>query len=481
MLKFAGVDMPSYLKLNKLTYSVLPTIDPKTEKVYGRNGEYDFGIEVGMKTIKAEVQLIGADGHDVINKARDLSSWLFYTDLQPLIILDEPDKQYMARIVNDTEVDEVFRVGSTTLEFLVPSGMAEATTDTTFSISPSTTDPFTVTNNGGTDAYPVVDLTMTKDSTSIALISEDKFILLGQSADVERTSVAVDPIVLEDKFTSYSGWSTASNVDGGVVTGSFASNGSRLSQSGNDYGTGTTWKGASAVKSLSRSIQDFEVETLVGLDSDAVSQIGRVEVYLLDANNTQLGKIAIKDMASEGEYPMAEARAGALSGGKYFVQSYGDKKGVYAGFAGMMRISRKGKRWSAYFAKVDSKGNHTTRLYKEWYDSSSLFTTKLAKIQIHIGAFNDRTPVKTMYLEDLKVRELTSGTVDNSTQVPIIFKTGDIVTIDNEKAIVLKNGEPIFYYLDPSSDFISLKEGNNGLIVSPAIANVSIRFRKRWL
>lgn len=482
MLKFAGIDIPSYVRVNAIKYSILPPIDSKTEKVYGRTGEYDFGTEIGAGSIEVDIQIIGDDEHDVMKKARDLASWLYYKDLQPLIVADEPDKQYMARLIDETEVEETFRVGSATLKFLVPSGVAEATSDTTFSAKPTTTDPFTVKNNGGQDAYPIVDLTMKQDSTSIALVSEDKYVLLGQTGDVERASVAVNPTVLSDTFSSYSGWASASNIDGGSITGAFASTGSRLILSGDSYGDGTTWKGPSAVKALSRQIQDFEVEALVGLDSDKSEQIGRVEVYLLDANNTQLGKISMKDVASEGEYPMAEARAGNYSGGAYFLQSYGAKKGTFAGYAnGMLRISRKGNRWSAYFAKVDARGKHTTRLYKEWYDSAKKYTGKLAKVQIHIGAFNDRTPVKTMYFENLVVRELTDGTVNNDSQIPVIFKAGDKVTIDNEKAIVLKNGEPIFYYLDPSSDFISLKKGDNGLIISPPIADVSITFRERWI
>jgi phage-related protein len=86
-----------------------------------------------------------------------------------------------------------------------------------------------------------------------------------------------------------------------------------------------------------------------------------------------------------------------------------------------------------------------------------------------------------MYLADINVRELTASTVDNTTQTPVIFSTGDVVTIDNQRAIVLKNGEPIFSVLDPSSDFFSLKKGTNGLIVSPPVANVSIRYKERWL
>jgi predicted phage tail component-like protein len=481
MINFAGVDIPSYVKVNKVKHSVLPSIEAKTEKVAGKAGEIDFGVEIGTRSITVDFQIIAEDQHDIMNKATDLAQWLFHKELQPLIVMDEPSKRYMARIVNDTELDETFRVGAGTLEFLIPNAYKEATAEKLVTETVVSVDPFNVVNDGGIDAYPIIDLTMRSDSTSISVITEDKFIMLGQSDNVEKSKVAVNPIVLSDEFTSYNGWTTASNVDGGVVTGTFESNNFSIHQSGKDYGEGTGWHGASGIKSLSKTVNNFEVEAMVGLKSTKVDQIGRVELYLLDSNNTQLAKIALKDMASEGDFPMFEARAGALSGGKYIVQSYGDKKGVFSQFNGVLRISRNGKKWSAYIAKVDSKGNHTTRLYKEWYDSSGLFTKTLSKIQIHVGAFGTRSPVNDVYLADLKVRELTAGNVDNSTQTPIIFSKNDVVTIDNERALVLKNGEPIYTVLDPSSDFFSLKKGINGLIVSPPIADVSIRFRERWL
>lgn len=479
MINFAGVDIPSYIKVNKIGYPILPTIDSKTEKVAGKAGEYDFGVEIGTRSIKVDIQLIGEDQHDIMSKATDFAQWLFHEDLQPLIIMDEPDKQYMARIVNETEIEEVFRVGQASLEFLIPNPYKEAVAEKVVTQTVTTVDPFNVVNNGGVDTYPIVDLTMRSDSTSISVITEDKFVMLGQSDNVEKTKVTVNPLVLTDSFTSYTGWTTGSNIDGGTITGGFSSNGSVLQSS--DYGSGTTWHGASGIKPLSRAITDFQVDATVGLKSSAVDQIGRVEVYLLDSNNVQIAKIALKDMASEGDYPMFEARAGALSGGKYIVQSYGDKKGVFSQFNGIIRIARNGKKWSAYIAKVDSKGNHTSRLYKEWLDSSGLFTKQLAKVQVHIGAYGERTPVNNMYLADINVRELTASTVDNTTQTPVIFNTGDVVTIDNQRAIVLKNGEPIFSVLDPSSDFFSLKKGTNGLIVSPPVANVSIRYKERWL
>jgi predicted phage tail component-like protein len=88
MINFAGVDIPSYIKVNKIGYPILPTIDSKTEKVAGKAGEYDFGVEIGTRSIKVDIQLIGEDQHDIMSKATDFAQWLFHEDLQPLIIMN---------------------------------------------------------------------------------------------------------------------------------------------------------------------------------------------------------------------------------------------------------------------------------------------------------------------------------------------------------------------------------------------------------
>ena len=484
MLTFNGITIPSYVRVNKIQYNILPTIDSKTEKIYGKAGEYDFGIELGSRTIKVDIQLIADNPNDIMNKARDFSTWLFYTDLKPLIIADEPDKQYMARVINETEIDELSRVGQATLEFLVPNAYAESIEEKEFNYTPTTVDPISVANNGTIETYPVIELTMRAPSTSIAVLTDDKFVQVGANSIVEKTDTAVDPIVLSDDFTSYAGWATATNVDGGVITGTFSSNGYTIWQTNRDYGTGTEWHGASGIKSLSRPVTDFQVDAKVGLDSTSIEQIGRVEIYLLDSNNTQFGKIALKDMASDGEYPMFEARAGALSGGNLFVQSYGDKKGAFATFRdGVIRIGRQGTKWFAYIAKIDPEtGEHGTRIYKEYNDTEGLYDDKqLAKIQIHAATHGERTPVYDAFIADLQVRELTRDAIDNDSQTAILYNAGDIVTIDNQRAIVLKNGEPIFTDLDPASDFFSLQKGVNGLIVTPPVADVKVRYRERWL
>ncbi|MHC5291080.1 hypothetical protein CHCC14819_0444 [Bacillus licheniformis] len=481
MIKFADKYFPSYIKVTDVKYSILPPIESKTEQVYGRAGVYDFGIELGERKIEVEIMIIADNQNDVIKKARDFSKYLYYKDLQPLIILDEPDKQYMARVTGETDVTELFRTGTATIVFTCPSPYAESLTEKVVNYSPIDYTPIQINNNGSAETYPVIDLTLREDATSIAVLNSEKFVKVGEDVQPEQTAVAVNPIVLNEPFDTYTGWTTASVLDNGTIEGTFTSTGSVVQQTGKDYGSGSDWHGAAGVKSLPKTLANFKVTAKAKLSATNINQIGRLEIYLLDINNVVIGKLALVDSYATGHYTRVEARAGAWQGGYYFVNSFGTKKGVLNDYDGILEISRVGQQWSAYFAKVNSKGVHTNVISKVWYDTSNSFSTKqLAKIQIHAGALGSYTPVSTMYFSDLKVYDKTSS-VDYSTQVPILFKAGDVVTVDNQKAIVLKNGQAIFQDLDPSSDFFALDVGANGLMVSPPIADVSVRYKERWL
>jgi predicted phage tail component-like protein len=486
MLTFGGVAIPSYINVNSIEYTVLPPISQKAINMSGRAGAYDYGIDLGQRTIKANIQIIGVDEHDIIKKARTLASWLYYEDLQPLIINDEPDKQYLARINSAIDISEIGRVGQGTLEFIVPSGYAEALTDKVVtSTPPDVFTPVQVTNNGNVTAYPVIDLELTADVPNISVISNDEFVTLGNADEVGKTPTAKEPVVFTQAGSSYTGFSTGISVDYGVISGTLASNGysigANANYSGGSYGTGSAWHGPAGIKSIPSALTDFKVETYIGHIASATNQIGRVEVYLLDANNTAIGKIAMVDAQTSSYDPVIQARAGNLTSGYYFVNSSGAKKGIYSNFQnGVMQIWRKGKTWGVYVANVDSKGRHTNTYSKTWYDTKNLFTGKLAKIQVHIGQYGTYTPVNNMYFSYLSVRDL-GVSINAATQIPMDFKSGDKLTIDNDKATVYYNGKPAFKLLDPSSDFINLTPGVNGLIVSPANAKVTVTFRERWV
>lgn len=483
MFKFANKNLPSFVKVTQQKYSILPPVDSKTDKVYGRTGVYDFGTEIGPRMLEFDIMIIADNQNDVLRKTREFSTYLLYKDLQPLVLLDEPDKQYMARFVEESEVTELFRTGSATIKFLVPSGVAESVATRQILASPTDTTPIGITNNGTAPAYPVFNLTMKSDETAVSVVSNDSYVLVGDPITTTKSKVTYKPIVLDDSMGSLTGWTNATSLeDGGIVTGTFSSNSTYFQQSGKNYGSGSNWHGASMIRSCTREVQDFEARVGIRFDSSGVTQMGRINIYLLDANNVVVGMFGMSDTNLIADAPSFEARAGNITYGKKFHQT-GGGRGIrfLANFGGVIQVSRVGRKWKSYFAHIDSKGRHTKIGREEWYDTKNQYSSKkVAKIQIHIGAFGTRTPVSSMYVTDLKVTELTN--INREVETPDILKRGDILTIDNERALVLLNGEQIFSELDPASEFFALESGVNGIIVSPPEAvDVSIEFKERWL
>ena len=114
---------------------------------------------------------------------------------------------------------------------------------------------------------------------------------------------------------------------------------------------------------MSYPVQDFKLRANIGFKASHANQLGRVEVYLLDINGEHLGKIALNDTHGNGSYPFAEARAGLLNGGNYFVKTYGSYQGVWKDWNnGLLEMARRGNVWSAYFCIVDETGRQHTRL-----------------------------------------------------------------------------------------------------------------------
>lgn len=96
---------------------LMPPIKPKIMAIYGTSGSYDFGDnEYDNVEIKIRIAYIPEDIIERKQRARDISSWLSSNNWEKLILGDEPDKYYLARVS-----------GGVDLENLIASGEAEVT------------------------------------------------------------------------------------------------------------------------------------------------------------------------------------------------------------------------------------------------------------------------------------------------------------------------------------------------------------------
>lgn len=486
-IKFNGQDLPPHIVVNDVKVSILPPIKRTTIEVEGRNGVYDFGNTFEERKIEVDYTIKALDAVGLRIKARDFAQWLYTEDYAEFILWDEPDKYYMAKLEGDTGIAEILKYGQGSLSFVAEPFLYGQ--EVSYNFNADTTNATLMDNDGGHITYPKIHLEFSDSTTSLAIATSDEIMIFGTPADVQSTAVDTNPIVLNDEMTTTTGWSTATTVDGGSVYGSFETIGqsfiqARVDQDGvmvSDYGTGAGWHGASAIKALPNPIQDFHVEGRVSIEASDPKEIGRVEIYLLDVNGVEIGKIAMKDVSVSGYHNRAEARVGDFYGDHhYFVNSYGAYAGVWRYFnEGVLSIKRQGNEWDAWFAIADGSGGFHTNWETHFVDVNDIATAQLAQVQIHIGAYGAHVPVSTMQFNHLRVRNLDQPT---TTQIPMIFKAGDILDIDCEKGEIIKNGRPFYTEYDPSSSFIKLEKGANGIAVLPNVTtNGTVTFRERWL
>jgi predicted phage tail component-like protein len=477
-IKFNNVDIPAFVKVNDIKVSALPPVSQTTLKVNGRAGSYDFGNQLGEREIEVTVSVIADNPSDLKVKIRQFAKWLYHEDAKEFVILDEADKYYMAKFTGDSKLDEILRVGQGTISFVCTNPYAYSNSEQTFAFNPTDEVPYGFVNNGGIETYPKMSFEFTQDTTNFSVMTDEQFLLFGQPANIDATPKDTNPLVMNETFDSLTGWTSATNVDGGIVNGTFKTNGYSISL--DNIGEGAEWHGASMVKGLpTEPLQDFKIRTRMGLKGDRVGQLGRVELYFLDINGNQIGKIALRNGNPKGITPYAQVRLG----GDWILQTYGDYAGVWKGwYDGFMDVERKGNQWHFYYAIYDPKtGREHTRKNHYFVDVNNLYMNKVAQVQVHIGAHGTADPIDVMYIQHIKVWDYQPTTTED--EVPYIFKVGDVLVIDNETGEILLNGQPYYEDLDPASKFIKLEKGANGITASPAniTTNGEIKFRERWL
>jgi predicted phage tail component-like protein len=467
---------PDYLVIEKIDNQFLPDISIQSTKIPGKTGEVNQGTELGVRVISVDIAIIGTSKANLDDRERELTTWLFY-DAPKKLQLPNNSKYYLAQ-VSDAKIENTLIFGRGTITFLCTDPLAYSTTQKVISFAPADTDPVAITNSGNEDAFPQISLTFNASTTEFAFVTDDQYFYLGNPAPVDTTTAAAQrTMILQDQGTTTAGWSSGILVDGGSITGAFASDGNVIYP--NSYGTGSTWHGPALVKSLGQELQDFSVEYFINFKETKPNQLGRVEIYLLDINNAVIGKMAVVDATAKGKAGRVEARLGPSSGGRYIVSSEIGKE-FYTNFYGRLYLQRIGQKYTFQIGKIDSNYNYFARFNQVFYDVSNTFQKKLAAIQIHMGQYNTNTFIPTVNMNEVRVWNENTLT---STQVPNIFESGDTLMVDSATGTIWKNGEPNFNLLgDLSSDFIKLKPGVTNLaITSPIVSSGSVTFRERWL
>ncbi|WMU08120.1 hypothetical protein vBCtySFA70_00016 [Clostridium phage vB_CtyS-FA70] len=288
-ITFNNIPMPYFVHVKNIKHRILPTISQNLLTVGGRAGSYDYGNVVGNREIDVDIQIITPEPNVLPAYLAILSEWLYYEDARELILGDNPNRYYIAKISGDTDITEDFVVGEGTLKFVCTDPFIYGESKMNI-IDSYDGEILKYENNGTAPVTPIMQFTISKDITSFSIISGDEVVDFGSPVTVDTSpSQIVDykGYVLNDTLNNMSGWSTAPSISGGSVTGTFEVYGGHcFRQAGLDYGSGTAWHGASMIKSMSRSVSDFSSKFSFRINNE--SSIGYLGSIVVTASSLKL-------------------------------------------------------------------------------------------------------------------------------------------------------------------------------------------------
>ena len=264
-INFNGNTIPSFVKVNNIANSILPSISQSTLKINGKAGVQDFGNEIGTRNIEVAITIIANDQSDLRDKVRELAEWLYYNEAKKLYILEEPNIYYMAKFTGDSRLNEILHVGQGTLNFICtePFGIGE---ERTYSFMPTSSVPYGFENKGNTETYPRIEFDFMENATEFSIIGNDEFMYFGKPIEAGISEpIDANPMIFNEEFSNLNGWTQALSVEDGAIAGNFVSNGWSISMAELDGSSYPRYVGPSMIKSLPYEVQDFKIRCRMGL------------------------------------------------------------------------------------------------------------------------------------------------------------------------------------------------------------------------
>ena len=124
---FNGIDSSVFgLVCKSVKRPLLPARKINRVEVLGASGTYDFDSDTySNRPITIKIAYIGTDYSELRTRAREIAAWLsisvpnkaVFDNIPKLIINDEPDKYYIAKVTEETDLDSLYESGTADIEF----------------------------------------------------------------------------------------------------------------------------------------------------------------------------------------------------------------------------------------------------------------------------------------------------------------------------------------------------------------------------
>lgn len=460
-----------------------------------------IGVNIQQQTIDAKYIKVDFSiwTQDRNTLKRKLAGIFNVDSPKELTFSDEPDKYYLAMVVDDISMQESNGRRSTgSIKFIVPDGVAHSKAYKNLNSDAdarTTADKmiFDITNNGTVDAYPIIKVKHNAENGYVGLVNNNTAFEIGDRKEVDSETVKRSEVLLdfrgnkiEDGFAratknisvtnspeNLTGTSELVTVDGKKrvklreqFSGTYNAS----------YSSSLSWEIPADSTGQKGSLNDYIFCKLV-YQLDSVAQCGFIKVTVTDANNHFLYGIETYKRYN-GLYCGFNVFATNNNNDYNFLKtldfdsSSDANKNPFAKKRGQFEIKRNDEKIQVYF-----NGSHYN------FSVPEIRGKKSAKIHVTIGAFHGKPIIPHLYLDELMYRK---DFVQTTRDIPNRYSIGSTVAINSEDDTVYIDGIAKASEVVDGSQWLAIPPGNSQLEIyfSSFVQKkptVTIEFEERWL
>lgn len=507
---YKGVDLSPFLKILEIKRAI------GNERTIETNGAPKIGINVqgvkfGAKIIKVRVSLASRDmtptfvdtieyptvSNADLNKLREKVASLLHAESEfKLELPDEPDRFYMAIPRGDIELEGISDwYDETTIEFLVPDGVAHSTTYRRFDNPTVSNDKLTfdLVNDGNVDAFPNITIKNNAENGYIGLVNVNGALEVGDREEADTEQYRRSEVLFDYRDSKIKTGLSASQKNIAVL------NDTSQNLKGTISSTDVWGRPHLALTSRGSGPQPNNAGSLTWtIPADSSGATGSLndyiwwrQIFLLDsANEFGFIKLTVSDDQGRFLYGVETFKRANGLGCEYNFLASDGKGGFNAikqwGFTGTnseyQNPFNEPRGWS------DLKRNDD-QVTVFWWGGYNTFTIpeikgrKSAKIHVAIGTLGNKPQVSHMYLDGFYYqKDFVSGTRD----IPNRYPMGSNVILDCENDTVIVDGIERVMDIVHGSNFITIPPGNSKLEVycsswAKVKPTVKVEFRERYL
>lgn len=169
-ITFNNIDIPSFIKVRAVEFTVLPSISHNFKQVAGGRGLLEAGTSIGGKVLKMKILIVPEANKSLTEMSREFAYWLRGNNFKTssLVISDESTMTYQAKVNTAVDISDLIFVGEGEVEFIVPSGVAKSNTTVPVTINAGASK-ITVNYNGTAPTNPVITWTPSATLTNATL------------------------------------------------------------------------------------------------------------------------------------------------------------------------------------------------------------------------------------------------------------------------------------------------------------------------